>query len=164
MPDLALWFVEGGIVGRGGDDWEPPEYTWECAPVVAETRAKAKHLFLDHPNTYSLWLEWTDLRCRLLTRDIGAALREAGPQALGGDWSPIATVAYQAGAWDYRITSPRLDDLADYAWRVSSVDAAGNVGSATSLTARTIVRTPDAPEFTATFDDGTTKVTFAEAA
>ena len=82
----------------------------------------------------------------------------------GGDWSTIATVAYQAGAWDYRITSPRLDDLGSYAWRVSSVDAAGNVGTATTLTARTIVRTPDAPEFTATFDDGTTKVTFAEAA
>lgn len=81
-----------------------------------------------------------------------------------GDWSTIATVAYQAGAWDYRITSPRLDDLADYAWRVSSVDAAGNVGSATSLAARTIVRMPEAPDFTATFDDGTTKITFAEAA
>lgn len=96
MPDLALWFVEGGIVDHGGDYYEPPEHLWECAPVVAETRAQAKYLFLDHPNTYSLWMEWTDLRCRLLTRDIGTALREAGPQALGGDWSPI----YQLGQSD----------------------------------------------------------------
>ncbi len=82
----------------------------------------------------------------------------------GGDWATIATVPFQAGSWDYRITSPRLDDLGSYAWRVTPVDAAGNDGSATSLGARTIVRTPDAPEFTATFDEGTTKVTFAGAA
>jgi hypothetical protein len=81
-----------------------------------------------------------------------------------GGWSTIATVPYQAGAWDYRITSPRLDDLGSYEWRVTPVDAAGNEGSATSLDARTIVRTPDAPDFAVAFDEGTTKVTFSEAA
>ena len=81
-----------------------------------------------------------------------------------GGWSTIATVPYQAGAWDYRITSPRLDDLGSYEWRATPVDAAGNEGSTTSLDARMIVRTPDAPDFDATFDEGTTKVTFSEAA
>ncbi len=82
----------------------------------------------------------------------------------GGDWSTIATVPFQSGSWDYRILSPRLDDLGSYAWRVTPVDAAGNEGSTTSLGAHTIVRTPDAPDFNATFDDGTTKITSAEAA
>jgi hypothetical protein len=82
----------------------------------------------------------------------------------GGSWSTIATVPYAAGAWDYQITSPRLDDLGSYAWRVTPVDAVGNEGSASSLAARTIVRVPDAPDFAIAFDDGTTKVTFSEAA
>jgi hypothetical protein len=82
----------------------------------------------------------------------------------GGSWSTVATVPYQAGAWDYRITSPRLDDLGSYAWRVKSVDTAGNEGAAVSLTARTVVRIPDAPDWGYAFNEGTTKVTFSEAA
>ena len=82
----------------------------------------------------------------------------------GGDWNTIATVPFLSGAWDYRITSPRLTDLADYTWRVTPVDDVSNEGTVTTLAARTIVRTPDAPEFTIAFDEGTTKVTFAEAA
>lgn len=82
----------------------------------------------------------------------------------GGGWSEIVRVPFAPGAWDYRIQTEYLDDLADYEWRVTPVDLAGNEGSVLAVTARTIVRTPDAPDFTATFDSGTAKVTFAEAA
>lgn len=82
----------------------------------------------------------------------------------GGDWSTIATIPYQPSTWDYRIDSPRLDDLADYAWRVSPVDVAGNEGTVVTLDARTIVRVPNSPDFDIAFNEGTTKVTFSEAA
>lgn len=81
-----------------------------------------------------------------------------------GGWSQIATVPYLPSAWDYRVTSPRLDDLSSYEWRVTPVDLAGNDGTVTALDARTVVRTPDATDFTIAFDEGTTRVTFAEAA
>jgi hypothetical protein len=82
----------------------------------------------------------------------------------GGAWSTIGTVLHERNTWSYSLLTARLDDLSDYAWRVIPVDQAGNDGTTITLTAATIVRTPDAPEFTATYDDVTERVTFAEAA
>ncbi len=82
----------------------------------------------------------------------------------GGDWVTIGRVNHDASLWDYQLVTPRLDDLASYAWRVVPVDQAGNDGTAVSESARTIVRTPDGPDFTIAFDEGTTRVTFTEAA
>ena len=81
-----------------------------------------------------------------------------------GGWSTIATVAFIPSTWDYRVETRRLDDLASYEWRVTPVDAAGNEGSTAALDARDVVRIPDAPDFDIAFDEGTTKVTFSEAA
>lgn len=80
-----------------------------------------------------------------------------------GDWAVIGMVPNTISAWTFSLLSSRLTDLATCWWRVRSVDRAGNVLSALTLSAETIVRTPDAPDFTVTFDEGTTKVTFAAA-
>ncbi len=85
-------------------------------------------------------------------------------QKLGaGDWETLRIVPQVADQWAYSLLSDRLDDLSTYTWRVIPVDAAGNDGSAVTIGAELIVRTPDGPDFTATFDSGTTKVTFDEA-
>lgn len=80
-----------------------------------------------------------------------------------GGWTLIRRVPHDPGVWQYRVLTPRLDDLTDYQWRIVPVDAAGNEGTAETVDAETIVRTPDAPDFTISFDPDTTRVTFAEA-
>jgi len=82
------------------------------------------------------------------------------------EWVSIGTVRRNGEAWSdgYALLSPRLDDLSTYDWRIVPIDAAGNDGTATGLDSEDVVRTPDAPDFTISFDEGTTKVTFAAAA
>jgi len=85
-------------------------------------------------------------------------------QKLGaGAWSQIAVVYPETDIWSYSVVTPRLTDLSSYTWRIVPVDAAGNDGTALEIGTEKIVRTPDAPEFTVSFDSGTTKVTFAAA-
>jgi len=81
----------------------------------------------------------------------------------GGGWSTVATVAAVADQWEYQVLSDRLEDLAQYTWRVVPIDAAGNDGTPIAAGEEKIVRTPDAPNFAIAFDDGTTKVTFSAA-
>ncbi len=70
----------------------------------------------------------------------------------------------QADEWSHAFLTARLVDLSSYAFAFYPVDAAGNEGTALSLSAETLVRTPDAPDFDIAFDEGTTRVTFSEAA
>ena len=81
----------------------------------------------------------------------------------GGDWTALAAVPRRGEQWHYEYTTGRLTDLTAYVWRVVPVDEAGNDGTAVTLDAETIVRVPDAPEFTATFDPDTETVAFAAA-
>lgn len=73
----------------------------------------------------------------------------------------IAEVPAVAGRWLYSLLSPRLDDLTNYTWEVVPVDAAGNEGTAQTIGPELVVRKPDAPDFTATFNPGPDTVTFA---
>jgi len=82
----------------------------------------------------------------------------------GGDWNTIGTVQRNGAQWEYRFTTPALDDLSTYDWRVYPIDETGNDGTVLNLDGELIVRTPDSPDYTVTFDSGTTKVAFAEAA
>ncbi len=66
--------------------------------------------------------------------------------------------------WHHELLTPRLDDLTDYSWFVYPVNAAGNEGDPLLLSPDEIVRTPDAPNWSFTFDAGTDRVTFAAAA
>ena len=76
-------------------------------------------------------------------------------------WVTIGYVQDDPQVWDYQFTTNMLDDLSVYQWQVIPLDAAGNAGAALSLGSETIVRTPNAPPFTFSFNAGTTKVTFA---
>lgn len=80
-----------------------------------------------------------------------------------GAWATLELVPHNEDRWDYSVVTGRLDDLTIYQHRVYPVDAAGNDGTVISLHTGTIVRSPDSVNFTATFDEGTTKVTFAAA-
>jgi hypothetical protein len=78
-------------------------------------------------------------------------------------WISLGIIFDDPRAWVYQLSTPTLDDLTNYGWRVIAIDTAGNDGTAVTLAAELIVRTPNAPDFTVTFDPGTTKVTFAAA-
>lgn len=88
----------------------------------------------------------------------------------GGDWTVVARIREQVGVWEHRYRTERLTDLATYSWRIVPVDVAaagdtsGNDGTVLTIGPEKIVRTPDAPDFTVAFDDGTQKVTFDAAA
>ena len=86
-------------------------------------------------------------------------------QKVGSDaWSELAEVVPLPTQWSMEYLTPRLDDLSVYRWRITPVDAAGNDGTARLIGPEKIVRRPDAPRFTISFDEGTTRVTFTEAA
>lgn len=80
-----------------------------------------------------------------------------------GAWTAIATIPDDGRTWRYQTLSARLADLTSYAWRVTARDAAGNSSAPVALAAETIVRIPDAPNFTATFEAGADQVLFAAA-
>ena len=63
-------------------------------------------------------------------------------------------------AWSFVFLTPRLDDLAVYLWQLIPVDALGNDGTTLIIGFETVVRTPEAPEFTAVYDPGPKDVTF----
>jgi hypothetical protein len=92
-----------------------------------------------------------------------AAAYRVEQQQDGGAWTSLGVTIAAAGAWTHFVVSDRLDDLADYAWRVVPIDAAGNEGPPRTIDAERIVRTPDAPAFTVSFDDQTQEATFAAA-
>jgi hypothetical protein len=79
-----------------------------------------------------------------------------------GDYETIGTVPHQDRQWDYAFVTPRLEDLAEYTWKIWSVDEWGNAQSGPAIGPEKIVRTPDAPRFEISFDSGTTRVTFSE--
>ena len=81
----------------------------------------------------------------------------------GGAWSTVGIVHHADTDWEYFRLTDRLDDLADYSFRVVPVDRAGNDGSPLLVDTERIVRAPDAPDFAITYDAGTDKVTYAEA-
>lgn len=81
-----------------------------------------------------------------------------------GSFVTIGMIPHRPGAWEYVLLSPRLADLTVHTWQVSALDAAGETLGTRTLGGETIVRIPDAPDFTVAFDGGTTKVTFSAAA
>jgi len=80
-----------------------------------------------------------------------------------GEWSTIGEFPQAVGQWEFLIITGQLNDLAEYTWRITPLDAAGNAGTPITVGPEKIVRWPDAPNFTAEFDPETELVTFAEA-
>lgn len=103
-------------------------------------------------------------RALVFVRSTDAAVKKyrIDQQENGGPWEEIARIPHDPAAWDYTFLTDRLDDLTLYAWRVVPLDLAGNAGDAVTIAQELIVRTPDAPDFTATLQ-GSTQVAFAAA-
>lgn len=96
--------------------------------------------------------------------DTTAALYRVEQRQDGGSWESIGSVDHDPDRWSYSLLTGVLVDLSVYEWRVVAVDAAGNDGSIVSIGPLNVARSPDAPDFTVSFDPGTTRVTFTEAA
>ena len=94
---------------------------------------------------------------RSLDGDVAAYRIEQ--QQDGGDWGTVGTVSREGDRWWYSLTTDRLEDLSDYAWRVVAIDQAGNESEPEAIDEETIVRTPDGVLFDATLNVDTT-VTF----
>jgi hypothetical protein len=81
----------------------------------------------------------------------------------GGAWSEIATLWTVDELWQYMLATGTLDDLAEYAWRIVPLDAAGNeCAEPLVLAAELFVREPDAPDFGVMFNSPATTVTFTQ--
>jgi len=85
-------------------------------------------------------------------------------QVDGGDWETIAYVWARADQWDYQYETDTLDDLSEYAWRITPIDSAENAcDDPVEVGSEKIVRTPDAVNCEVTFNSPATTVTFSEA-
>jgi hypothetical protein len=80
-----------------------------------------------------------------------------------GSYADLARV-HDRGEWSYQYTTPRLDDLTEYTWQIVPVDASGNEGSALTIGPELIVRTPDSPRFSTTWDADESTLTVAAVA
>ena len=98
----------------------------------------------------------------LRSLDTDVASYRVQQQIGAGEWTDIGSVNHGA-AWTYSFISPRLSDLTEHTWRIRAVDRAGNLGDPIEVNEEKVVRRPDAPAFTVTFDPGTTRVEFAAA-
>lgn len=155
------WYVDGAFVGMTTS----PEYVLilpEGDQARVECRASHDASF-DYATNAPATPATRSVVWWIVSTASDVAIYRVEQQKDGGAWVEIARINHDAALWDYRIATPRLDDLGSYAWRVVPVDKTGNDGAAIAEAARTIVRTPDAPDFTTTFDEGTTRVTFTAA-
>lgn len=106
-----------------------------------------------YPARRTLW--WTR------PTDSDLALFRVKQQRASEGYSTVAEVPVSE-AWDYRVLTPRLDDLTTYDWQVLPVDAAGNEGTALALGPEQIVRKPDGVNFSATYVPASGYVTITE--
>lgn len=78
-------------------------------------------------------------------------------------YTTLALVAHDERKWSYRFVVTGLTDLAYYQFRIVPVGANGNDGDALVLSREQMVRHPDAPNFSATFNAGARTVTIGAA-
>lgn len=161
-PVTFYWYLDGAYVGCGASPTRAFLLTVEDQVIIHAVDSQDPNFdpIAGAPSGYparrTLW--WT---CSL-SSDVDYYRIEQKKDA--GSYQEIGRVFHEAGRWWFSFLSPRLDDLADYTWQITPVDEAGNDGTAVTIGPETIVRTPDAVQFTATFSEVTTRVTFAEAA
>lgn len=159
-PIYFHWYLDGQYCGRS----TVPEHTLyldagDQASVVAIDTLDSD--FDVHENAPAGWparetLWWV--------RSLADAVEyyRIDQQVDGGAWSVLGYVPAVPGQWAYEYLTPRLVDLSTYAWRIVPVDTAGNEGTPLELPARRMVRRPDAPDFTITYNQSETTVTFSE--
>lgn len=137
------WYAEGEYLGRTTD----PERAFQLAEneqlrvEVLDTTDADYDTVANAPAGYPArrTLAW------LRSIDADAAWYRVDQQQDSGDWTEIARVPAEAGRWEYRLETDRLEDLATYTWRIVPLDTAGNEGTAVTIGPERVVRRPDAP-------------------
>jgi hypothetical protein len=156
------WYADGAYLGGGRGN------TWSIALDAGETvRADCQDSNdPDYDAVAAAPAGWPARRSIFWTRpsdsDVSWYLIEEKKAA--GAYAELARVPQRPNVWSHKVLSSRLDDLTEYTWRITAYDAAGNAGTAKVIGPELIVRTPEAPDFTAVFIPATTKVTIDLAA
>lgn len=175
-PVYYHWFMDGALMGSGTS----PRFT-----LTLEQAQQARIEVFDtldpnfdplsappaaFPGRYTI--HWV----RSLSTDVKEYRVERTIDG-GANWTRFSSLRHDAAAWDYQVLTDRLADLTDYGWRVIPVDHAGNDGtplvisifvvfwSGSGLPAfnTKVVRIPDSPKWTYTWNAGTQRVTYAAA-
>jgi hypothetical protein len=160
LPDVVwwCWYLDGTYVGKtraGTRTFHLPageQVRLEAVPTDEENYDPIANAPIGYSARRTLW--WI----RSLTTD--AAQYRIDQRKGTDEWSTLALIGHDDDRWDYSLLTGRLDDLADYTWRIVPIDAAGNEGGETLIGPERIVRTPDAPNFSTAFDPQTTCVEF----
>ncbi len=84
-------------------------------------------------------------------------------QQYDGGWVDVATLAAEADRAWYQYDTPGLADVTVHQWRVIPIDEAGNEGSALAFSVL-MVRHPDPPDVTFTYDGAMAGTVTIEAA
>ena len=157
------WYLDGAYVGfttSGQHSFQLPEDGLARVEVV-DTNDAAFDPLAAPPAFFParFTIHWV----RSLSTDVKEYLVEWRTGGVG-DWTTMARIPHDDEAWDYAVLSHRLDDVAYYEFRVSSIDRAGNVGAvAIETEGQNVYRVPDAPTWGFAWNAGTQRVTYAAA-
>jgi len=159
-PVYFFWYLDGafaGMTGSGSKVFILPQGDQSVVDVLDSADPDFDYI-ANAPTQYPARRTLVFIR----SADAATARYRIDQQAGGGAWEIIGFVAQETGRWQYTFVTGRLDDLTLYAWRVVPLDSAGNAGTAVTIAQELIVRSPDAPNFTATLQVST-RVAFASA-
>ena len=154
------WYLDGAWVGKTSGPTksfmlgESEQLRLTAVPTTDPDFDPIAHAPAGWPGRRTLW--WV----RSIETDV--ATYRVEQQAAGGAWETLAEIPQNPGQWDFSFVTDRLDDLTEYTWRITPIDAAGNEGDPITVGPENIVRTPDAPKFTIEFDEQTQTVEFTE--
>jgi len=163
------WFLDGQFVTQTTQ----PQYTFaigydqQATVDVVDSNSPGLDDFNDDFNDDFGWDDstvagWPLTRTLEFVRSLDptVAAYQVQQQVNGGAWTNLNTVADDPTRWVYQYTTAPLDDLTNYAWQVVPIGQNGNAGTPAAIGAELIVRTPDAPAFTASLN-GSQHMVFA---
>ncbi len=159
------WYLDGLYLGGGTADWrsvylaEGEQARIEAVDTTDPAFDPVANAPQGFPRRRTLW--WISA-ARPGVADLAAYRIEQSVDG-GESWTVLARASHADGQWTYEYLTGVLADLTDHRWRIVPVDRAGNDGQPIEIGPETVVRRPDSPAFTAQFDAGTSKVTFAAA-
>lgn len=157
---VFYWYLDGAFVGSTstGSRVFQLEAGDQAAVDVLDSTDPSFDPVANAPAGYPARriLEWT----RPPEADVSSYLVEQ--QRAAEAWTALGVVP-QRLEWSHRLLTPRLDDLETYTWRVTPYDAAGNAGTAITIGPELVVRRPDAPGWSLSFDDGAQRITVSAA-
>jgi hypothetical protein len=80
-----------------------------------------------------------------------------------GAWTPLAIFPDDPSKWSYQFTTAVLADLTDYRWQIVPIRKGSIDGDPLPLGPEFVLRTPDAPAYTISFNPVTGRITITAA-